>query len=332
MIVVDRKRPHRSPSLDAQRSRCHHHVPSPPGAAELTPDRSTRHASRPADLALPTPFDTRGPVRMLREFDDRRLSPYTGWTRESLGGTRRPPAAVRPPLRLGAHARISFPGAARRLRSGRRRARRLRAHVPGRRVPGGGRERARPAGPDGVVRRGPGRGHRPALARALGAAGRARPGQGRGRVDRPGPPPDPAVAVGPARPRACRSGWSTTSRRRSAPHYPPINWIWFQIVVEQFLASVGGPFAREDIEAGLALTDGFARENGWYADGAERAYDHYVRMGAALLPADLDRDGRRRPGGRLAAAGLPGAGWSATCTTPSTWSAPTARPSSRAAA
>ncbi|GGK95360.1 hypothetical protein Sme01_30720 [Sphaerisporangium melleum] len=67
-------------------------------------------------------------------------------------------------------------------------------------------------------------------------------------------------------------------------HYPPINWIWFQIVVEQFLASVGGPFAREDIEAGLALTDGFARENGWYADGAERAYDHYVGWALHLYP------------------------------------------------
>ncbi|MEV4296990.1 DUF2264 domain-containing protein [Microbispora rosea] len=67
-------------------------------------------------------------------------------------------------------------------------------------------------------------------------------------------------------------------------HYPPINWIWFQIVVEQFLGSVGGPFERGDIEAGLALTDGFARENGWYADGAERAYDHYVGWALHFYP------------------------------------------------
>ncbi|MFI7041386.1 DUF2264 domain-containing protein [Microbispora rosea] len=67
-------------------------------------------------------------------------------------------------------------------------------------------------------------------------------------------------------------------------HYPPINWIWFQIVVEQFVGSVGGPFERGDIEAGLALTDGFARENGWYADGAERAYDHYVGWALHFYP------------------------------------------------
>ncbi|MFG3441326.1 DUF2264 domain-containing protein [Nonomuraea sp. NPDC047897] len=66
--------------------------------------------------------------------------------------------------------------------------------------------------------------------------------------------------------------------------YPPINWVWFQIVVEQFLASVGGPYAREDIERGLALTDGFARQDGWYADGAERAYDHYAGWALQFYP------------------------------------------------
>ncbi|MEW9531836.1 DUF2264 domain-containing protein [Microbispora sp. NPDC049125] len=67
-------------------------------------------------------------------------------------------------------------------------------------------------------------------------------------------------------------------------HYPPINWIWFQIVVEQFLASVGGPFDRKDMDEGLALSDGFARENGWYADGSERAYDHYVGWALHFYP------------------------------------------------
>ncbi|MFC4010364.1 DUF2264 domain-containing protein [Nonomuraea purpurea] len=66
--------------------------------------------------------------------------------------------------------------------------------------------------------------------------------------------------------------------------YPPINWVWFQIVVEQFLASVGGPFSREDIAAGLALSDGFVREDGWYADGAERAYDHYTGWALHFYP------------------------------------------------
>ncbi|MFC4530713.1 DUF2264 domain-containing protein [Sphaerisporangium dianthi] len=66
--------------------------------------------------------------------------------------------------------------------------------------------------------------------------------------------------------------------------YPPINWVWFQIVVEQFLASVGGPRSEEDIDAGLELSDGFARENGWYADGAERSYDHYAGWALQFYP------------------------------------------------
>ncbi|MFC5825859.1 DUF2264 domain-containing protein [Nonomuraea insulae] len=83
--------------------------------------------------------------------------------------------------------------------------------------------------------------------------------------------------------------------------YPPINWVWFQIVVEQFLASVGGPYEPGDIAAGLALTDGFARENGWYADGSERAYDHYAGWALQFYPliwtemaaGDPEADARR---------------------------------------
>ncbi|MBB2913035.1 hypothetical protein FHS43_004330 [Streptosporangium becharense] len=66
--------------------------------------------------------------------------------------------------------------------------------------------------------------------------------------------------------------------------YPPINWIWFQIVVEQFLASVGGPFDDGDIDDGLALADGFARDGGWYADGPERSYDHYAGWALHFYP------------------------------------------------
>ncbi|MGR6916820.1 DUF2264 domain-containing protein [[Actinomadura] parvosata] len=66
--------------------------------------------------------------------------------------------------------------------------------------------------------------------------------------------------------------------------YPPINWVWFQIVVEQFLASVGGPYAQEDIDAGLALVESFERADGWYADGSERAYDHYTGWALHFYP------------------------------------------------
>ncbi|MFC6081948.1 DUF2264 domain-containing protein [Sphaerisporangium aureirubrum] len=66
--------------------------------------------------------------------------------------------------------------------------------------------------------------------------------------------------------------------------YPPINWLWFQIVVEQFLASVGGPFSPEDIDSALEVTDGFARRDGWYRDGAERSYDHYAGWALHFYP------------------------------------------------
>jgi hypothetical protein len=57
--------------------------------------------------------------------------------------------------------------------------------------------------------------------------------------------------------------------------YPPVNWVWFQIVVETFLRSVGGPWSRADIDEGLAVHESLYRGAGWYADGPERAYDHY---------------------------------------------------------
>ncbi|MDQ0921663.1 hypothetical protein QF038_000171 [Pseudarthrobacter sp. W1I19] len=66
--------------------------------------------------------------------------------------------------------------------------------------------------------------------------------------------------------------------------YPPINWVWFQIVVETFLASVGGKYSDEDIDAGLAIHDSLYRRHGWFADGPERAYDHYVGWAFQVYP------------------------------------------------
>ncbi|MEE2524205.1 DUF2264 domain-containing protein [Pseudarthrobacter sp. J75] len=66
--------------------------------------------------------------------------------------------------------------------------------------------------------------------------------------------------------------------------YPPINWVWFQIVVETFLASVGGRFSDEDIDAGLAIHDSLYRSHGWFADGPERSYDHYVGWAFQVYP------------------------------------------------
>lgn len=89
-------------------------------------------------------------------------------------------------------------------------------------------------------------------------------------------------------------------------HYPPINWVWFQIVVETFLRSVGGPWSPEDIDRGLAVHESLYRKDGWYADGTERAYDHYggwalhpypllwADMAGALCPAELRAAWRHR--------------------------------------
>ncbi|GAA1607364.1 DUF2264 domain-containing protein [Catellatospora bangladeshensis] len=66
--------------------------------------------------------------------------------------------------------------------------------------------------------------------------------------------------------------------------YPQNNWVWFRIVVEQFLASVGGPWSLEDMESDLARHESFVREGGWYSDGDERSYDHYVGWALHLYP------------------------------------------------
>jgi hypothetical protein len=68
------------------------------------------------------------------------------------------------------------------------------------------------------------------------------------------------------------------------PTYPNTNWVWFRIVVEQFLASVGGPWSRADLEADLAAHDAFVRADGWYCDGDERNYDHYCGWALHLYP------------------------------------------------
>ncbi|AYY13887.1 DUF2264 domain-containing protein [Actinobacteria bacterium YIM 96077] len=66
--------------------------------------------------------------------------------------------------------------------------------------------------------------------------------------------------------------------------YPRNNWLWFRLVVQTFLWSVGGPWSPDDVEADLALHDAFYRADGWYADGDERAFDHYVGWAMHLYP------------------------------------------------
>ncbi|GFJ82486.1 DUF2264 domain-containing protein [Phytohabitans houttuyneae] len=66
--------------------------------------------------------------------------------------------------------------------------------------------------------------------------------------------------------------------------YPRINWVWFRLVVQTFLRSVGGPHSLGEMAEDLATHDGFARADGWLSDGAERAYDHYVGWALHVYP------------------------------------------------
>mgnify|MGYP003742303241 FL=1 len=66
--------------------------------------------------------------------------------------------------------------------------------------------------------------------------------------------------------------------------YPQTNWVWFRLVVETFLRSVGGPWSADDIAADLARHDSFVREGGWLSDGDERSYDHYVGWALHVYP------------------------------------------------
>lgn len=66
--------------------------------------------------------------------------------------------------------------------------------------------------------------------------------------------------------------------------YPKTNWLWFRVVVETFLRSVGGPWSADDVAADLALHDDLYRGDGWYSDGYERSYDHYVGWAMHLYP------------------------------------------------
>lgn len=73
--------------------------------------------------------------------------------------------------------------------------------------------------------------------------------------------------------------------------YPPINWVWFRIVVESFLREAGGPWSAADIEEDLAVHASLRRADGWLTDGdGLRAYDHYTGWALHLYPllwADL---------------------------------------------
>ena len=81
-----------------------------------------------------------------------------------------------------------------------------------------------------------------------------------------------------------------------ATDYPRTNWVWFQLLVEAFLRQVGGRWSREDIARCLAVHESFAETDGWYRDGIERSYDHYVGWALHTYPILLARLAPDLPG------------------------------------
>ncbi|CAM5368393.1 hypothetical protein SPURM210S_08446 [Streptomyces purpurascens] len=82
------------------------------------------------------------------------------------------------------------------------------------------------------------------------------------------------------------------------------NWRLFQVITEEFLASVGAPHSRREIDAGLARLEDWYRGDGWYTDGDGRKFDYYnawaLHLYPVLRPASPGRAPtrvRRRPTG-----------------------------------
>lgn len=59
------------------------------------------------------------------------------------------------------------------------------------------------------------------------------------------------------------------------------NWIWFQTIVESFLASVGGPWDQADLDRNEEIGESLYVGDGWYSDGRGRdgrrqSFDYYA--------------------------------------------------------
>ncbi|MER5184115.1 DUF2264 domain-containing protein [Streptomyces sp. NPDC002896] len=62
------------------------------------------------------------------------------------------------------------------------------------------------------------------------------------------------------------------------------NWRLFQVVTEEFLASVGAPHSRAEIDGGLDRIEDWYRGGGWYSDGDGRKFDYYNGWAMHLYP------------------------------------------------
>ncbi|MDK0523456.1 DUF2264 domain-containing protein [Streptomyces sp. ML-6] len=76
------------------------------------------------------------------------------------------------------------------------------------------------------------------------------------------------------------------------------NWRLFQVVSEQFLASVGAPYSRSDIESNLDRIEDWYLGDGWYTDGDGRNFDYYIGWAMHLYPLLWSRMAGADDGGR----------------------------------
>ncbi|MFI7642826.1 DUF2264 domain-containing protein [Nonomuraea sp. NPDC049400] len=66
---------------------------------------------------------------------------------------------------------------------------------------------------------------------------------------------------------------------------PANNWVLFQVVVEQFLAEVGGPHDPAEITGGLERIEDWYVGDGWYSDGKGKNFDYYSGWAMHLYPS-----------------------------------------------
>ncbi|MFC7719109.1 DUF2264 domain-containing protein [Nonomuraea recticatena] len=62
------------------------------------------------------------------------------------------------------------------------------------------------------------------------------------------------------------------------------NWMLFQTVSEEFVKSVGGPYAQHEIDRGLERIEQWYVGDGWYTDGGTRNFDYYGGWALHLYP------------------------------------------------
>ncbi len=66
--------------------------------------------------------------------------------------------------------------------------------------------------------------------------------------------------------------------------YPINHSVWYRIITNTFLASVGGPHDEDGIAVDLAQHDLFSHADGWTSDGETRAFDHYNHWALHAYP------------------------------------------------